>query len=497
MPQDANIHLKPLGVQDRVLHGTPLIDILHTYGVEFPCGGKGTCGRCHVKILKGDLGTTDQHDNLAKRLNLPRDERLACMSFVNQDVDLEIGQYDTIILGDNSVFDFTPQTGLGIAIDLGTTTIIGQLLDLSNGKIINTKSVLNSQSKYGADIMSRINFAVNHDGLGILYKTVRKDIFNLVKELTPDTTVDCKRIVLVGNSVMQHIFCNLDLTSLSVYPFESHKHEFVEITADHLGLHHLTDCRILFYPSIGSFIGSDILAGIISIGMHDSLQNLVLIDLGTNGEICIGNRDRIICASTAAGPAFEGTNISMGMTASTGAISSLFNTKGRIDCHTIGNVAARGICGSGLIDAISLFHEIESIDSAGRIKSSDEKIMLEEKVFLTQKDIYEFLLAKGAIASGIEILCSELGIKNQDIESVFIAGAFGNFINLENAVKVGLLEFPTDKITRIGNTALIGAKIALFQDQQDWMEVIQKCQHISLESFQEFQDIFASKMFLS
>ena len=490
------IQLEPLGVEKIAVKGTPIMDILYTYGIEFPCGGKGTCGKCRVKILSGKLTTTRQHDQYAKKLNLPVNVKLACMSYVEQDVVLEIRQFETFILADNTDFNFTPREGLGIAIDLGTTTIVGQLLNLSDGKVLNAKSILNSQAKYGSDVMSRIDFAVNRDGQKTLNETVRRDISTLIRELSTGTKDDLSRIVIVGNSVMQHIFCNIDLSPLSAYPFESCKHTLFEFTPAQLGINHL-ECKIFFYPSISSFVGSDILAGIISTDMHRQKKINVLVDLGTNGEICMGNKDRILCASTAAGPAFEGINISMGMTASTGAISSVHSGKNRISCHTIGNEKARGICGSGIIDAVALFLERGWIDTTGQMEEDKDKIILEGDVFLSQKDIREFQLAKAAIASGIEILATQLEINKKEIDQIFIAGAFGTFINPENAVKLGLLEFPVEKITRVGNTALIGAKMLLFQDRKDWEDILKICRHLSLESFREFQDVFVSKMFFA
>ncbi len=495
LPEYTTVRLEPLGIVKKIPRGASLIDILFQYGIEFPCGGKGTCGRCRITVRGGKLRTAKQHDQYARKLNLPENVKLACMCFVDEPVELEIGQFETIILADNSEFNFKPREGLGIAIDLGTTTIVGQLLNLSEGKVINVISMLNSQSRYGADIMSRVDFAVNREGQEILNETVRGDISNLIRKLSGELTVGLRRIVIVGNSVMQHTFCNHDLTPLSAYPFESRKHEFFEFTPDQLGLDRLSGCQITFYPSIGSFVGSDILAGIMATGMHRQKKINILIDLGTNGEICMGNRERILCASTAAGPAFEGTNITMGMTASTGAISSVSMKNNRLSCHTIGNEKARGICGSGIIDAVALFLEQGWIDSTGQIKGNNDKIFLDGEVFLIQKDIYEFQLAKAAIASGVDILAAQLEIEKPEIDSLYIAGAFGNFINLENAVRLGLLEFPVEQITRFGNTALIGAKMALFQEQKEWEEILNITTHLSLESFREFQDVFVSKMF--
>ncbi|UCG27489.1 MAG: DUF4445 domain-containing protein [Bacteroidales bacterium] len=494
MSDKIQIKLVPLGIEKAVGRGTPLTDILFEHGVEFPCGGKGTCGRCSVKVLKGKLETSQSHERYAEKLNLTENVRLACMCRVEQDVELEIEQYETFVLADNTDFNFTPRDGYGIAIDLGTTTIVGQLVNLSDGKILNVKSILNPQARYGADIMSRIEYAVHRNGQESLMNIIRNAITGLIRDLIVNRRyIPCK-IVIVGNAVMQHIFCGIDLTPLSMYPFESMQHVFFGIDPAELEFQLLTGTEIIFYPAIGSFVGSDILAGIMATGIQSRDEIYALIDLGTNGEIVAGNKDEIFCASTAAGPAFEGTNISMGMTASAGAVSSVNIVNGEISCHTIGNIKPRGICGSGLMDAIAVLLQKGMINPTGEITSGAEKVELTNGVVLTQKDIREFQLAKGAVAAGMEILAGEIGLNKSHIERIFIAGAFGNFINPENASRLGLLEFPVEKITRIGNTALIGAKMALFQDKEEWEDILQICRHKSLESSRDFQDIFASKM---
>src|SRR5690606_4508017 len=197
--------------------------------------------------------------------------------------------------------------------------------------------------------------------------------------------------------------------------------------------------------SIGSFVGSDILAGIAATNMAESENYTILIDLGTNGEIVLGNRDRIICASTAAGPAFEGAKISQGMRAVTGAVSSIQLESEKMNCHIIGNVPAKGICGSGLIDAMAVLLQHEKIGMFGEINSGEEKIELTKNIFLTQQDIREFQLAKAAIAAGLQILLNQFKISFNEVENVFIAGGFGNFLNLKNVIQTGLIETSEEK----------------------------------------------------
>jgi uncharacterized 2Fe-2S/4Fe-4S cluster protein (DUF4445 family) len=493
MTKKVSVRLEPLGIELRVIPGTPLIDILHEYGIEFPCGGKGICGKCRVKVLEGNLPLTENHREKLSKLGFSEDFRLACLSNVTVDVSLEAEQYNTFILADNTIFEFTPREGYGIAVDLGTTTIVVQLLNLTNGKVVNIKTALNPQLPYGADIISRIAYSINNSQ-ALLTKLVRESISGLVNDILKENSVPINKIIIVGNAVMQHIFCEIDLTPLSVYPFESVKKELFTFSSDELNLNISKKAEIIFLPSIGSFVGSDILAGIMAAKIHKSKKFLALIDLGTNGEIVVGNKDKILCASTAAGPAFEGTNISMGMRASTGAISSIWLENNQLNCHVIGNEPAQGICGSGLIDAVSVFLKNKSIDNSGKITGNKNKLVVEKPVCLTQKDIREFQLAKGAIAAGMEILIRKLNINFKDIEEVFIAGAFGNYINVNNTQYLGLLEFPEEKIFKLGNSALIGAKMALFLENESYKDILNIAEHVSLETDPDFQDIFIGKM---
>jgi uncharacterized 2Fe-2S/4Fe-4S cluster protein (DUF4445 family) len=488
------ITIHPIGLEISVIPGTPLMDILHEYGVEFPCGGKGTCGSCRFRLIHGTVPLSDDHATLLTETGQGENMRLACMSAPDNDIIIEIPQFEAVILADNSRFEFKPQQGYGIAVDLGTTTLVAQLLDLSGGQVLNVVTARNPQGKYGSDIMSRIEFALREGNSEILKSLIRDRIRDMISELISRHNTGINRIILVGNTVMHHLFCGFDVRPLSFYPFESRNTGIRKFSPSELGWKLDDKTEIVFMPSIGSFVGSDILAGIFATGLHMSKAYQVLIDLGTNGEIVAGNRDRIICASTAAGPAFEGARIKMGMTASTGAISSVKPANAKFICHTIGNVSSTGICGSGIIDAMSAFLEKQLMNDFGDIQSDQKEIFLDSKVFLNQKDIREVQLAKAAIVSGLEILYNQLNISGNDIENLYIAGGFGNFIDLSNSRKIGLLNLPEEKIRKMGNTALIGAKIFLFTDHDRIEQVLKITKHISLESDPEFQELFINNM---
>lgn len=488
------IRLEPLGKTLHVPPGTALKDILFQYGIEFPCGGKGTCGGCKIKILEGNLPVEKDHKELILNLGLGGNYRLACKSKATKNVTLEIDQFDTFVLADSSSFSFSPKEGFGIAIDIGTTTLVAQLLNLKTGRVLDAVTGLNPQARYGADIISRIEYAVYKKGQDKLKDLIRQEVSRMINKLISRNSINVTKIILVGNTVMQHLFDGTDLKDLSAFPFETRNKEFSRFSLRELDLKTGSQTKITFLPSIGSFVGSDILAGILASRINESDKYIVLIDLGTNGEIVVGNKDRILCASTAAGPAFEGTNISMGMRATSGAISSVSNWGTAFDYHIIGNEKPRGICGSGLIDAIAVFIEAGEIDTGGKITAKKEKIELIAPVFLTQKDIREFQLAKGAIATGIDILLNHLNISHADIDKVYVSGAFGSFINIKNTVAIGLIEFPEEKINKLGNSALIGAKMCLFMDEKELEPVLNITEHISLETAANFQDLFAEKM---
>ena len=493
--EKVKLRIEPIGKELLVNKGTPLKDIVFQYGVEFPCGGEGYCGGCKVKLLSGDVQDAEKHEELNYKLGLENNYRLACISKLDKDITLEIPQLESIVLADSSSFSFTPKEGYGVAIDLGTTTLVAQLIDLSNSHVVGVKTSRNPQSKFGSDIMSRVLHGMSENGLIESRNIIRKELNLMITDLIKDKNIKPEKIVIVGNSVMHHLFCGFDVTPLSRYPFEIEHNETVEFSADDLNWDMPESTKIFFIKPIASFIGSDILAGIIATEMHKKTYYSALIDLGTNGEIVVGNKDKILCASTAAGPAFEGANITMGMSAMSGAIASVNKDNGEIKYHVIGNYKPIGICGSGLIDSVKVFIEDGKIDLSGAIVGEKEKLYLSDKVYITQKDIREFQLAKGAISAGFNILVNQIGKTVSEVTRVFIAGGFGNFINVKNVIDLGMLEVEERKINKLGNSALIGAKMLLFYDDYSLTDILSKIEHVSLDADKDFQEIFVDEMF--
>jgi uncharacterized 2Fe-2S/4Fe-4S cluster protein (DUF4445 family) len=248
---------------------------------------------------------------------------------------------------------------------------------------------------------------------------------------------------------------------------------------------------------VGGFVGSDILAGLLATGVNRSDDLTALVDLGTNGEIVLGNRDRMLCASTAAGPAFEGARISSGMRASTGAIWKVRPADGAMDCDVLGGGEPTGICGSGLVDAVAVGLDQMRIKPGGRLWNGEPDMAVCDPVRMTQTDIRELQLAKGAIAAGIRLLLARWGAPMDSVKRVYLAGAFGNYINRASARRIGLLPFAAGQIQPVGNSALLGAKIALCMDgtsDPEFGELRSRLTHVSLSEEPGFQDVYADEM---
>ncbi|MBI5474796.1 MAG: DUF4445 domain-containing protein [Ignavibacteriae bacterium] len=498
MSSAIHIKLVPLGVDLHVNVHTPLHDILFQHGVEFPCGGKGQCKGCRVRVMEGTLPMSDEERRLLTDEERRAGWRLSCRHTAQTDLTLHVAQWESAILADDSHFTFVPRDGIGIAVDIGSTTLVAQMIELRTGTVRAVNTALNHQARHGADVMSRVGFGVNHAGRRILVDMIRRQILTMIEkflETSPAARDELTDIVLVGNTVMHHLFCDFDLEPLSRYPFSSPHLDSWEGTPAELGWRIAPHARVRVLPCFGGFVGSDILAGVLATRIHQSEKLICLIDLGTNGEIVIGNQERMRCCSTAAGPAFEGARIKMGMRAATGAISRVRIQDGQLQAHIVGEGSApRGICGSGLVDAVACALDLGLVHSSGRIPQPPHKLPLIDPVHLTQTDIRELQLAKGAIAAGVRILLHELGASVDDVERVHLAGAFGNYISVASARRIGLLNIPADRIHPAGNTALLGAKVALFTDKESIDDLARRISHVGLSSHPQFQDIYVEEM---
>jgi len=496
-PPPVSLRLEPLGQTLSVIPGTPLQDVLFPWGVEFPCGGRGLCKRCRVRLIEGRLPITAEDQRALRPAELAAGWRLACHARIEGPLTLEIGQWETAILADDTPFEFTPGEGLGLAMDVGTTTLVAQLLDLATGRVLGVRSALNPQAAFGADVMSRIQLALRPEGLVRLRDLIRAALGGMAAELAAGAPGPLRKVVLVGNTVMHHLFAGIDPEPLAHVPFQPQRDGLEVFRAAELAWEIPGDPPVLFLPCLGGFVGSDILAGLLAARLTETSQLTGLIDLGTNGEIVFGTRERIVCASAAAGPAFEGGRISRGMRAATGAICEVAARDGRVQCRVLGGVEPRGICGSGLVDAAAVALELGLLNARGNLLVEGEGWELCPPVILTQRDIRELQLAKAAIAAGIRILLARLGASPGDVTRLYLAGAFGNYVNRASARRIGLIDFAEEIVTPAGNTALLGAKLALFvtDGESGGFERLRRpVEHIPLASDPQFQEIFVEQM---
>jgi uncharacterized 2Fe-2S/4Fe-4S cluster protein (DUF4445 family) len=482
------VRLEPWSVEIEVPRGSPLMPILSANGVEFPCGGTGGCGGCRVRLLSGSLPVSVEDETAFEPDEIARGWRLACRARVEEPVVLECGQWRMNVLTDDALLRGEGKHGLGIAIDLGTTTIAAQMIDLGSGRVLGVRTALNPQMQAGADVMSRIRAVL----LGTdLKSVVRAELRAIVSELAGERAREVCEVLIVGNTVMHHLFCGLDVEPLARAPFvTAHPGTQCFSPAD-LGWPLPGNCTIRFAACIGSFVGADTLAGIIATGIAEEEEVAALIDLGTNGEIAIGNRHGLVCASTAAGPAFEAGCIRMGMRASPGAIAHVEPGDGALRASTIGDAEARGICGSGIVDAVAAGLDTGAILPSGRVADGTRVFPVSGPVSLYQSDIRELQLAKAAIASGFSLLLDRLGVKAHDVKRIHLAGAFGNYVRIESAVRIGLIEAPSELIHSAGNTALRGAKMMMLARYEP---ALPKIEHVCLASVEGFQDRFAACM---
>ena len=494
------ILLRPMQVELTAPAGTPLRDLLFEQGVEFPCGGQGRCRGCRVRVLEGTAEINEPQRERLSAKELESGWRLACQCSLLSDLVIELRQWDAAILADETSFSFEPRPGFGVAVDVGTTTLVAQLLDLTTGHVLAVRTALNAQARYGADIMSRVQFAVTDGGQNTLEHLIRQQVAGLIHQLVFAANVpisEIRDVVLVGNTVMHHLFSGIDVGPLSHYPFESDRLGLQMIPAADLGCDLEKKATVRFLPCLGGFVGSDVLAGVLATRLGENQEFEGLIDLGTNGEIVIGDRNRLFCASTAAGPAFEGARISMGMRASTGAICQVTVENKHLACHVLGNGTPQGLCGSGLVDAVAAGLDLRTIEASGRFTNGAKEWTLAAPVALSQNDIRELQLAKAAIAAGTRILLERCGAALDDVKKLYLAGAFGNYIRRVSAQRIGLINLSLDRVAPAGNTALLGAKLALFSvDGEDgsYSQLRSRIEHVPLKADANFQEIFVEEL---
>ena len=543
--------------------------------LDFPCGGKKTCGKCKIKI-KGGFEFVSQPDETEKGFlserELKENVRYACMCEVFGDVAVELNPKEKIqiqtegLKSKNITPDkfrrFAPQSRhsaldevpdlirdreiagqarndgdgeiYGAAVDIGTTTVAVYLYDMTNGNCIGIATEENPQRAYGADVITRINYTIeNPGGLNNLKSLILSLVFRLIKDLCENNNInpaDVYSVVLTGNTVMQHIAMGFPPKTIAFAPFTPVSLFGFEVTADEIGMTGINPNAVIYFPpAFASYVGGDIATGIIASDTDLSDNLRLFIDIGTNGEIGLIDRTAraeplpytyLFCA-TAAGPAFEGAHIKLGMPGVKGAINNIYIESGQIICETIGRIAPKGICGSGIIDAVAVMLELGVIDETGRVLESDEEddmpeqhrsfagnlceidgenafvLDVEHNIYITQKDVREIQLAKAAVSAGIMTLLHYAGKSFADVGELILAGGFGAHINKKSACQIGLIpQELEDKIIIAGNTAGMGAAAVLldYSAEERIKKVAEIANYIELSCDAFFMDEYVERM---
>ncbi len=500
--------------------GELLLDVFQKNGLLIPasCGGKGTCDKCKVKIAGKGMELACQYrinDEMA--VILPGFKEYAILDQLNPhartvtdnsgiEIKYNDGQKRVTYKGEliASIPDEENRrpAGYGLAVDIGTTTIVMYLLDMTYYQPIDVISVLNPQIGFGADVISRIDYCLREsEGL----KTLQKKLINRMNESIDSSCeaagINCDDIYLmtiVGNTIMLHILLGIDPASIAFAPYTPvfTDEKILKASTLDLKINHKGIVKVL--PSVAGYVGADILAGLASTDIADNKKHTLYIDIGTNGEIVLGNRDTIYCCATAAGPAFEGAKITCGVGGVEGGISVYDNGHYK----TIGDKAPVGICGSGLIDLMAFLLDSKRIDYSGYMT---EEYLVEKKensavshdIVLTQKDVREVQLAKAAIYAGIMTLIRIAEIPIDEIENVYLAGGFGNYIRTASAIRIGLLpESFNGKIIPIGNSAGTGALLALrsLEFYREIDKVLEITKYIELSMRADFNEEYLAAM---
>jgi uncharacterized 2Fe-2S/4Fe-4S cluster protein (DUF4445 family) len=589
MPMNREIEVKEKNNLLNVLNDSDIY-------VEGTCGGRGTCGKCKVKILNKKLPITDSDKKKLTEAELKEGYRLACRVEINADLKIEVpsqakeddrkssisslsdlevsssfkkhyielpkpvlkdqaGDFErikrvlperdvqislnilrkipkilrdakfkiTVTLYNNIIIDVekgdTREHLYGVAFDIGTTTVVGALINLNNGETISISSIGNPQRSFGADVISRITYAAEEDGLKTLRKKVIEGMNGIIEDLCSKNNIEennIYHIATVGNTTMHHLFLGVDPTYVARAPYIPGFQNGQRFKANEVGFFVNPDACVYVVPNIAGYVGADTVGVVLDTHIESSEEIKLAIDIGTNGEVLLGSGDKLLACSTAAGPAFEGAQIKYGMRAAEGAIEKV-QINEKCEIKTIGNKPPVGICGSGLLDAVAQLVKVGVVDSSGRMLSPDEVnglsedvrsrivkgkngydfVLAEEEnaginepVLLTQKDVRELQLAKGAIYAGIKVMQKELGINDEEISEIILAGAFGSYIDRESALGIGLVpEVDIEKINSVGNSAGRGSQMVLISDREKErsIQIAKNVEYIELSTNQDFQ----------
>ena len=605
--QRVRLRFLPDGAEVRVPSGTPVFDAASWNGIaiDSTCGGHGTCKKCKVRVLSGDVPVSSVDPRAFTTEELRDGWRLACRAGARSDLVIEVpplqtrpkaalvgvgrhvilrpavqkrhlvlaeptmedqrsdlqrvcdalddlephasietlrtlggtlrrAHFDvTAVVIDDELIDVEPgdttARRFAIAFDLGTTTVVATLLDLESGQPAAVRSMLNRQQPYGADVITRVSATMMDDqALGALQARAHETMAELTAEVLADAEVapgEVYEITVCGNVTMMQIALGIDPEPLSMAPFTVTTHEFPPTRATDFGVDVHPRASAYVFPSLGAYVGGDIVAGMLATGLTRDRRLRLFIDVGTNSEIALGSVDRVLATAAPAGPAFEAAQIKCGMRAADGAIEGITVNADGLDLEVIGDAEPVGMCGSGLVDAVAELVHAGLLDHSGRFiadedaaerfpgladrltKIGEERVFVlhwrgddpdpSSSVYLSQRDVRELQFAKGSIATGWNILLRELGVEAEDISQVLLAGSFGAYLTPLSAVRIGLVpRIALPRIVSAGNVAGEGAKIAALslRERAEAESILREVEYVELSGRADFNDLFIDQL---
>lgn len=458
--------------------GCRVHDYIQSQGtaLAMSCGGKSMCGKCRVRVVRGRLPVTPEDKRIFSEAQLAQGWRLACKAVTREAVEIVVPVQEqqgfsalAAEAADEGALSLAADHDYGLAVDIGTTTLAAALVDCTDGKILATATAVNSQRSFGADVVSRIGAACHGKGKA-LQKAVRRDLTRLMKQLLkdhPGTAARCRQMAIAANTTMLHLLMGWPCDGLGDWPFHpvslgGKTYRAQEVLGPQSPL---ADATVTLLPGMSTYVGADITAGIWQCGLASSDDVSLFVDLGTNGEMVLGNKDQRFIASAPAGPALEGGKLTWGTGSVPGAICGVRIERGRAKVRTIDHTVPVGICGTGILEAMAGLVREGLVDETGKLvepyfhKGFPLASTLDyQRITLSQQDIREIQMAKSAIRAGIESLIERSGISRQRVHQVFLAGGFGYYLDPQKAAVIGLL--PADlaeRTTAVGNTSLKGA----------------------------------------
>jgi uncharacterized 2Fe-2S/4Fe-4S cluster protein (DUF4445 family) len=601
----ARVRFEPEGAEVRVPGGTPVFDAASWNGIaiDSTCGGHGTCKKCKVRVVEGELpiSTVDPRAFTPEELN--DGWRLACRAPASGDLVIEVpplqtrpkaalvgvgrhvilrpsvqkrhllleepsledqrsdlervtealddleprvelpvlrtlgkvmreANFDvTAVVCDDLLIDVEPgdttTRRFALAFDLGTTTVVATLLDLETGQPMAVQSMLNRQQPFGADVISRVSATMLDEGaLDALQARAQETLAQLTHEVCAEAGVDpgeVYEITICGNVTMTQLALGMDPEPLSMAPFIVTTHEFPQLLAADLGVPVHARAPAFVFPSLGAYVGGDIVSGMLATGLTRDKRVRLFIDVGTNSEIALGNQEGVVATAAPAGPAFEAAQIRCGMRAAEGAIEGFSVQDEDVALEVIGDIEPVGLCGSGLVDAVAELVRVGLLDHSGRYvaddvaaslfpslaprltKIGDERVFVlawkgddpAASVYLTQRDIRELQFAKASIATGWKILFGELGMEPEEVSQVLLAGSFGQYLSPASAVRIGLVpRIALPRIVSAGNVAGEGSKIAALslRERAEARSIVNEVRYVELSGRTDFNDAFIDQL---